>query len=145
MRKKWMIGLWMAVWMLQGAAMAESAGSAGSAQPVVDLTGVIVSLGVLVFDLILGWAAKNVLPVACAWLKERTTESQRKMIYELTGKLVEAAEQLMGVGKGSEKLQYVMDGLKARGIEVDVDLIEAAVREMNGKALEEVGKALGST
>ena len=36
----------------------------------------------------------------------------------------------------ARKMQYVIDGLKAKGITVDIDMIEAAVKEMNDAAEE---------
>ena len=124
--------------MLPVAAMAEEA----AANVTVDLTGVIVSLMVLVFDLILGWVAKEYLPSLKAWLDERTTAQQQQRIYDLIEKLVNAAEQTIGAGMGSEKLRYVIDELRRRGVKVDVDMIEAAVKEMNDKALKVVGETL---
>lgn len=108
----------------------------------VDLTGVIVAALALAFDLILAWAAKTLLPKAAAWLDERTTGEQQKRIYELIEKLVLAAEQTIGAGLGGKKLEYVINELRLRGVNVDVDMIEAAVKEMNDKALKVVGEAL---
>ena len=118
--------------MLPGAALAE-----GYTQGVqVDLTGVITSLMMLGVELILAWAAKSLLPSVRAWIAGRADAEQRKLLYELTEKLVAAAEQLLGSGRGREKLEYVVSGLEERGLTADTDLIEAAVREMNRKALQ---------
>ena len=43
---------------------------------------------------------------------------------------VYAAEQLYGAGAGKEKLIYVKGQLAKKGYKVDVDEIEAAVREL---------------
>ena len=127
--------------VIMPAAMADAAG--GAAGVTVDLTGVIVSVVLLVFDVLLAWAAKTVVPAVKAWLDERTTESQQKRLYEITGKLVEAAEQVfIGKGLGNKKLQYVVEGLRARGYRVDVEVIEAAVKEMNDRALEMIGEVI---
>ena len=72
------------------------------------------------------------------WLEEKTTTEQRNAMWNVIVKLVEAAEQVIGAGKGSEKMQYVKDALLAAGYEVDVDLIEAAVKEMNDKVLDAI-------
>lgn len=124
--------------MIPVAALAEETAPAVT----VDLTGVIVAAVVLIFDLILGWVAKAYLPSLKAWLDERTTGEQQKRIYELIEKLVLAAEQMIGAGMGTEKMKYVINELRLRGINVDVDMIEAAVKEMNDKALKVMGETL---
>lgn len=140
-RWKWTMVCAAMIMLLPAAGVAEEAGAA-QAEFIIDLTGVIAAAAALAFDLLLGWMVKNCLPGVKAWLEERVSESQRKMLYELIEKLVEAAEQVIGAGKGSEKLEYVIEGLRARGVKVDVDLIEAAVKEMNDRVLREVGGAL---
>ena len=132
------------VWVLLLSQAAVLAESGSGARETVDLTGVIISMGMLAFDLILGWAAKNVLPALAAWLKERTSESQRRMLCELTAELVKAAEQIIGAGLGREKMKYVIEGLEARGFTADTDLIEAEVRKMNERALLAVREELCS-
>lgn len=133
MKKAFVLMMCVLLALMPGA-MADAAG--GAAGATVDLTGVIVSVVMLAFDVLLAWAAKTLLPAVKAWLDERTTESQQRRLYEITGKLVEAAEQVfIGEGLGSEKLKYVIDGLRARGYRVDVEVIEAAVKEMNDRTL----------
>ena len=118
--------------ILPMAAMAEEAAPAVT----VDVTGVIVTLAWLIFDIILGWVAKKYLPSLKAWLDEKTTAQQQARIYDLIEKLVLAAEQIIGKGFGSDKFEYVRRELELRGIAVDREMIEAAVKEMNDKALE---------
>ena len=43
---------------------------------------------------------------------------------------VYAAEQLYGAGAGKEKLMYVKGQLAKKGYRIDVDEIEAAVKEL---------------
>ena len=124
--------------IIPAAALAEETAPAVT----VDLTGVIVAAVVLVFDMILGWVAKAYLPSLKAWLDERTTGEQQKRIYELVEKLVLAAEQMIGAGMGTKKMKYVINELRRRGINVDVEMIEAAVKEMNDKALKIMGETL---
>lgn len=124
--------------IIPAAALAEETAPAVT----VDLTGVIVAAVVLVFDMILGWVAKAYLPSLKAWLDERTTGEQQKRIYELVEKLVLAAEQMIGAGMGTKKMKYVINELRRRGINVDVEMIEAAVKEMNDKALKVMGETL---
>ena len=121
------------------AAMAEEAAAQGV---VVDVTGVLTSAMWLVFDLLLAWLAKAVMPAFKAWLDERTTESQQKRLYDVIEKLVEAAEQLMGRGMGNEKMEFVLDELYERGYRLDRAMVEAAVKEMNDRALLLAGEAL---
>ena len=64
------------------------------------------------------------------WLKARTTESQQAILMATVRTLVYAAEQLYGAGKGDEKLQYVKQKLEEKGFDVDIDAIEAAVKEI---------------
>ena len=73
------------------------------------------------------------------WIKERTTEAQQGNLRAAVKVLVFAAEQLYGADKGKEKLQYVSDGLREQGFNVNIDEIEAAVKEYinNGFDLEE--------
>ena len=67
------------------------------------------------------------------WLKARTTCEQQALLTATVKTLVYAAEQLYGAGKGSAKLDYVEQELKARGFVLDRAAIEAAVRECVNK------------
>lgn len=124
------------------AALAESVPASGGFQ--INLTGVIVSLLVLLFNVLLAWIAKVVVPPLKEWLATKTTTEQRGLMYTFVKELVAAAEQtIVGAGLGSEKMQYVIDGLKAKGITVDIDMIEAAVKEMNDAAEERLASIFG--
>lgn len=123
-------------------AVAESAATSPGFQ--INLTGVIVSLLVLLFNVLLAWIAKVVAPPLKEWLAAKTTTEQRGLMYTFVKELVAAAEQtIVGAGLGSEKMQYVIDGLKAKGITVDIDMIEAAVKEMNDAAEERLASIFG--
>lgn len=123
-------------------ALAESVPASGGFQ--INLTGVIVSLLVLLFNVLLAWIAKVVVPPLKEWLAAKTTTEQRGLMYTFVKELVAAAEQtIVGAGLGSEKMQYVIDGLKAKGITVDIDMIEAAVKEMNDAAEERPASIFG--
>lgn len=123
-------------------ALAESAPASGGFQ--INLTGVIVSLLALLFNALLAWIAKVVVPPLKEWLATKTTTEQRGLMYTFVKELVAAAEQtIVGAGLGSEKMQYVIDGLKAKGITVDIDMIEAAVKEMNDAAEERLASIFG--
>ena len=98
----------------------------------------------LLFNVLLAWIAKVVVPPLKEWLAAKTTTEQRGLMYTFVKELVAAAEQtIVGAGLGSEKMQYVIDGLKAKGITVDIDMIEAAVKEMNDAAEERLASIFG--
>lgn len=123
-------------------ALAERVPASGGFQ--INLTGVIVSLLALLFNALLAWIAKVVVPPLKEWLAAKTTTEQRGLMYTFVKELVAAAEQtIVGAGLGSEKMQYVIDGLKAKGITVDIDMIEAAVKEMNDAAEERLASIFG--
>ena len=88
----------------------------------IDLTDIIQAVIALIVALI----TYKVIP----WLKARTTESQQAILMATVRTLVYAAEQLYGAGKGDEKLQYVKQKLEEKGFDVDIDAIEAAVKEI---------------
>lgn len=104
----------------------------------VDLTEIIVSVIGLIFSFLLAWLLRAVVPPVKRWLETKTTAKQRDMINNLIRKLVYAAEQTIGAGKGYQKMQYVCEQLEKRGYRIDVDLIEAAVKEMNDQMLNQI-------
>jgi hypothetical protein len=59
-----------------------------------------------------------------------STSSIRKEGGAAVSVAVYAAEQLYGAGAGKEKLMYVKGQLAKKGYHVDIDEIEAAVREL---------------
>lgn len=88
----------------------------------IDLTDIIQAVIALIVALI----TYKVIP----WIKAKTTESQQAILMATVRTLVYAAEQLYGAGKGDEKLQYVKRKLEEKGFDVDIDAIEAAVKEI---------------
>ena len=88
----------------------------------VDLTDIIQAAIALIVALI----TYKVIP----WIKSKTTESQQAVLMSTVRTLVYAAEQLYGAGKGKEKFTYVRQKLQEKGFDVDVDAIEAAVKEI---------------
>lgn len=112
-------------------ALAEVAEPAHGTGPVVDLTGALVAFVMVVFDFLLAWIARVIIPPIKSWLVTHTTEKQRGLVWDAICKLVDAAEQVIrGPGMGEKRLAYVEAGLQQRGIAIDNDLIEAAVRRM---------------
>ena len=88
----------------------------------IDLTPILETIIALIAALV----TYKLIP----WLKARTTESQQAILMATVRTLVYAAEQLYGAGKGKEKFAYVRQKLQEKGFDVDVDAIEAAVKEI---------------
>ena len=88
----------------------------------IDLTDIIQAAIALIVALI----TYKVIP----WIKAKTTESQQAILMATVRTLVYAAEQLYGAGKGKEKFAYVRQKLEEKGFDVDIDAIEAAVKEI---------------
>lgn len=84
-----------------------------------------------IFQAIIGLLAMWITIKATPWIKARTTKQQQDLMLSTVRILVYAAEQIYGAGRGEQKLDYVQDMLKAKGFTVDIDAIEATVREMN--------------
>lgn len=88
----------------------------------IDLTTILEAIIALIAALV----TYKVIP----WIKAKTTESQQAILMATVRTLVYAAEQLYGAGKGKEKFTYVRQKLQEKGFDVDVDAIEAAVKEI---------------
>lgn len=65
------------------------------------------------------------------WIKQKTTNEQQLALQMMTKVAVFAAEQLYGAGKGKEKLEYVKTLLMGKGYKIDIELIEATVKELS--------------
>ena len=89
----------------------------------IDLTPIIQALISLLAILI----TSKLIP----WIKSKTSVNQQSALSTAAKIAVYAAEQIYGAGKGEEKLDYVVTRLEEKGFTVDMDTIEAAVREMN--------------
>lgn len=111
--------------------------------PLIDLTGIVLSVVRLLFYVLLAWLVKAVIPPVRRWLDAKTTAEQRSLMYQVVYELVNAAEQTIGSGRGSDKLAYVRQALREKGFDVDLDMIEAAVKQMNDEAEERMLTALG--
>jgi len=90
--------------------------------PGIDLTPIFQALIALLASII----TIKVIP----WIQARTTAQQQEMLRAAVSVAVYAAEQLYGAGAGKEKLMYVRGQLAKKGYHVDIDEIEAAVREL---------------
>lgn len=85
----------------------------------IDLTPIIEAIIALLAAIV----TYKVIP----WIKAKTTNEQYAMLEATIRTLVFAAEQIYGAGRGEDKLNYVIDHLKARGFAVDRAEIEASV------------------
>lgn len=83
-----------------------------------------------IFEAILALLAALVTYKLIPWIKSKTTAEQQALLTATVKTLVYAAEQLYGAGKGKEKFTYVRQKLQEKGFDVDVDAIEAAVKEI---------------
>lgn len=90
----------------------------------IDLTDIITA--------VLGLIAALITYYLIPWLKERTTAQQQERLTGIYKTVVFAAEQIWGAGHGQEKLEYAVSRLKEKGIKVDIDMIEALVRQNFG-------------
>lgn len=109
----------------------------------VNLTGLIVAILVAFFEFLLAWLLKAVIPPLKQWLDSHTTKNQQQLIWNVVKRLVEAAEQtITGLNKGEQKMAWVKSMLQAHGYSVDTYVIEAAVKEMNDRALVEIAHEL---
>lgn len=120
-------------------ALAEEA-DAPAAGPVVDLTGLVIAVLLAAFEFLMARFARVLIPPAKAWLEVHTTEKERGLLWNAICELVDAAEQIIkGSAMGERRMAYVEAGLRQRGLTVDRDLIEAAVKRVNERTMFAVG------
>lgn len=109
----------------------------------VNLTGLIIAILVAFFEFLMAWLMKAVIPPLKKWLDSHTTKNQQQLIWNVVKRLVEAAEQtITGSNRGKDKMRYVLAGLREHGFSVEPYVIEAAVKEMNDRALYEIAHEL---
>ncbi len=94
----------------------------GPGLPDIDLTPL--------FQAVIGFLAALVTYKLIPWIQARTTAQQQELLRAAVSVAVYAAEQLYGAGAGKDKLMYVRGQLAKKGYHVDIDEIEAAVREL---------------
>ena len=107
--------------MFASASMAEGTAAYIEA-PAIDLTPI--------FQAFIGFLAALITHKLIPWIQARTTAQQQEMLRAAVSVAVFAAEQLYGAGAGKDKLMYVKGQLAKKGYKIDVDEIEAAVREL---------------
>ena len=122
MKKTLMILVSLMLVMLISMSMADGAKASIDYSPAIDLTPL--------FQAAIAFLAALVSYKLIPWIQARTTAQQQEMLRAAVSVAVYAAEQLYGAGAGKEKLMYVKGQLAKKGYKVDVDEIEAAVREL---------------
>ena len=121
MKKVLMILVSLMLVMFASASMAEGTAAYIEA-PAIDLTPI--------FQAFIGFLAALITHKLIPWIQARTTAQQQEMLRAAVSVAVFAAEQLYGAGAGKDKLMYVKGQLAKKGYKIDVDEIEAAVREL---------------
>ncbi len=122
MKKTLMILVSLMLVMLISMSMADGAKASIDYSSAIDLTPL--------FQAAIAFLAALVSYKLIPWIQARTTAQQQEMLRAAVSVAVYAAEQLYGAGAGKEKLMYVKGQLAKKGYKVDVDEIEAAVREL---------------
>lgn len=129
--------------MLTAACIAEVAAEPPAPMFSVNVTQLVIAIMGVLFNVLLAWLLKAVIPPLKNWLTIHTTAEQQNRAWTIIKWLVEAAEQtITGYAKGQQRLEWVQAQLRARGIEVDLVLIEAAVKEMKDNASKEIRQAI---
>ena len=122
MKKTLMILVSLMLVVFISMSMADGAKASIDYSPAIDLTPL--------FQAAIAFLAALVSYKLIPWIQARTTAQQQEMLRAAVSVAVYAAEQLYGAGAGKEKLMYVKGQLAKKGYKVDVDEIEAAVREL---------------
>lgn len=113
------------------------------AMPVVDLTGLIIAVLLAVFEFLMARFARVLIPPAKKWLVAHTSEKERGLLWNAVCELVEAAEQIIkGPALGERRMAYVQAGLRQRGLAIDTDMIEAAVKRMKDRTFATLAEGL---
>lgn len=87
---------------------------------------------------LIGIAVTLITSLLIPWIKAKTNAQQRANIRAWYRIFCLAAEQIYGANNGEQKLQYVIEKLREKGIVVDRPTIEATVMELfNYNAWEE--------
>ena len=93
----------------------------------IDITPIIVSVIGLAGLILTG----IVIPSLRSWLKSKVTNSQWDTIYNYAVAAVQAAEIIIGAGKGAEKFawakEYIEAQCAAHGIKIDMDTVQVAI------------------
>ena len=107
--------------LISGAALAGTVDPA-PVFPNIDLTPILQAIIALLASII----TIKLIP----WIQSKTTAQQQAMLRAAVSVAVYAAEQIYGTGGGHDKLMYVKAQLRKKGFDIDIDEIEAAVKEL---------------
>lgn len=91
--------------------------------PVIDLTPLVQAVVTVISALV----AYMLVP----WIKAKATTAQYEYLLLVVRTLVFAAGKLYETGKIGNKLMYVQEKLRKRGFDLDIDAIEAMVKELD--------------
>ena len=127
-------------------ALAESPAPMPAAGVRIDITGLVIAVLLAIFEFLFSRFARVLIPPAKAWLEAHTTEKERALLWTAVCELVDAAEQIIkGPNLGERRKAYVEAGLAQRGLKIDDDMIEAAVKQMNDRMMFAIGNVFGAT
>ena len=90
----------------------------------IDLTPIILAIITIIGALV----TYKLIP----WIQTQTTADQYELLLTTVRILVYSAEQMKLKGIIEDKFGYVQDQLALKGFAVDLNAIQAMVREMNG-------------
>ena len=131
--------------VLTATCLAETAAEPPAPMFTVNVTQMVIAIMGVIFNVLLAWLLKAVIPPLKSWLNIHTTAETQQRAWTMIKWLVEAAEQtITGSAMGRKRLEWVQAQLKARGIQVDLALIEAAVKEMKDNAYMEIKQVVDS-
>lgn len=83
------------------------------------------------FQALIGVLATIITVKVVPYLKKKLTNEQQAALASATKVAVFAAEQLYGSRAGKKKLEYAQQLLLSKGFTVDINAIEAAVKELS--------------
>lgn len=127
-------------------ALAESPAPVPAAGVRIDITGLVIAVLLAIFEFLFSRFARVLIPPAKAWLEAHTTEKERALLWNAVCELVDAAEQIIkGPNLGERRKAYVEAGLAQRGLKIDDDMIEAAVKQMNDRMMAAMDTVFGAT
>lgn len=92
----------------------------------IDLTPIILAIITIIGALV----TYKLIP----WIQTQTTADQYELLLTTVRILVYSAEQMKLKGIIEDKFGYVQDQLALKGFAVDLNAIQAMVREMNGNS-----------
>jgi hypothetical protein len=92
----------------------------------------------LILNMLLLGAASIFLKAVVPYLRTKYQGEQHALINSILDVLVQGAEQMYGAGAGKEKFAAVLEGAKAKGIDVSKEAVEAAVLRLHADGLSSV-------